>query len=236
LSESKTAFDFKMDNVLARHDVSTPTGKINAAKELVAIIAQTASGVEREVYIGAATGKLSISAEVLTNDVKRYRARMMREQRQKESRDLQMSARNFGDRVNPDAAKDPAASGAEEIVLGLMLLYPEHRRAVCDGTVALSDEHFFTSLGKRVFNAICEMEKSEQGFDFSVMGERFAPDEMGRLVRLQQDRQSLSDNSLQVLENAAAALCLSHQRRTEREAGDLQGEIERRRAAMKRKK
>jgi hypothetical protein len=192
--------------------------------------------VEREVYIGTAAARLGISPEVLANDIKRYRARAAREQREKEHRDLQMSARNFGDRVNPDSAKNPAAAAAEEAVLGLMLLYPEHRRAVCDGTVALSDEHFFTSLGKRVFNAICEMEKSEQGFDFSVMGERFAPDEMGRLVRLQQDRQSLSDNSLQVLENAAAALCLSHQRRTEREAGDLQGEIERRRAAMKRKK
>lgn len=235
LNESKTAFDFKMDNVLAHHDVSTPTGKINAAKELVAIIAQTASGVEREVYISAASVRLSISTEVLANDVKRYRARMAREQRQKESRDLQMSARNFGDRVNPDAAKNPAAAGAEEIVLGLMLLYPEHRRAVCDGKVALSGEHFFTSLGKRVFEAICEMEKGEQGFDFSAMGERFAPDEMGRLVRLQQDRQALSDNSLQVLENAAAALCLARQRQTERESGDLKSEIERRRAAMKRK-
>ncbi len=236
LGESKTAFDFKMDNVLAHHDVSTPTGKINAAKELVEIIAQTASGVEREVYIGAAVGKLSISAEVLANDVKRYRARMAREQRQKESRDLQMSARNFGDRVNPDAARNPAAAGAEEIVLGLMLLYPEHRRAVCDGKVALTAEHFFTSLGKRAFEAICEMEKSEQGFDFSMMGERFAPDEMGRLVRLQQDRQALSDNGVQVLENAASALVDARQRQTEREAGDLQSEIERRRAAMKRKK
>ena len=235
LNESKTAFDFKMDNVLATHDVSVATGKIKAAKELVGIIAQTGSSVEREVYINEAKGKLGISAEVIANDVKLQRKKMAKDIQQKESRDLQMSVRNFGDRVNPDAAKNPAASTAEEIILGLMLLYPEHRRAVCDGKVALSSEHFFTSLGKRVFEAICEMEKGEQGFDFSAMGERFAPDEMGRLVRLQQDRQALSDNSLQVLENAAAALCLARQRQTERESGDLKSEIERRRAAMKRK-
>ena len=235
LNESKTAFDFKLENVLARHDVTTSTGKINAARELVAIIAQTASGVEREVYIGIAAVRLGVSAEVLTNDIKRYRARMAREQRQKESRDLQMSARNYGDRVNPDAAKNPAAASAEETVLGLMLLYPEHRRAVCEGKVTLAAEHFFTSLGKRAFEAICEMEKSEQGFDFSAMGELFTPDEMGRFVRLQQDRQALSDNSEQVLQNAAAALAEARQRQNERETGDLQGEIARRRAAMKRK-
>ena len=235
LGESRTAFDFKMENVLALHDVATPTGKINAAKELVAIIAQTASSVEREIYITAAAARLGISTEVLGNDVKRYRTKMAREYKQKESRELQMSARNFGDRVNPDAAKNPAAAAAEEAVLGLVMLYPEHRRAVCDGGVELTAEHFFTALGKRAFEKICEMEKSEQGFEFSALGEHFTPDEMGRFIRLQQDRQALSDNSTQVLESAAAALREAHQRQTERDTGDLQSELARRRAAMKRK-
>ena len=38
-----------------------------------------------------------------------------------------------------------------------------------------------------------------------------------------------------VLQSAAAALREAHQRQTEREAGDLQSELARRRAAMKRK-
>ena len=236
LNESKTAFDFKLENVLARHDATTATGKINAARELVPIIAQTASSVEREIYINASAQRLSISAEVLTNDVKRYRAKMAREYRQKESRDLQMSARNFGDRVNPDAAKNPAAAAAEEAVLGLMLLYPEHRRAVCDGKVALTSEQFFTALGKRMFEVICELEQSEQGFDFSVMGERFTPDEMGRLVRVQQDRQALSNNGIDVLEAAAAALAAEKEKLEQRESGNMQAELARRRAAMKKNK
>jgi DNA primase len=48
LEGSRTAFDYKMENVLARHDVATADGKIRAARELAAIIAATASGVERE--------------------------------------------------------------------------------------------------------------------------------------------------------------------------------------------
>ena len=236
LGESKTAFDFKLENVLAHHDTATATGRINAAKELVTIIAQTASGVEREIYISAASARLNISAEVLTNDVKRYRAKTAREYRQKESRDLQMSARNFGDHVNPDAAKNPAAAAAEESALGLLLLYPEHRKAVCEGKVVLTSEHFFTSLGKRVFAAICELEKSDQGFDFSALGERFTPDEMGRLVRLQQDRQALSNNSIDVLQAATRALAEQKEKQTQRESGDMQAELARRRAAMKKNK
>ena len=99
----------------------------------------------------------------------------------------------------------------------------------------LPEEHFFTALGKRAFVEICEMEKSEQGFEFSAMGEYFSPDEMGRLVRLQQDRQMLSNNGIEVLQAAASMLAQEYQKKTERETGDLQSEIARRRAAIKKK-
>lgn len=236
LGESRTAFDFKLESVLAKHDVASATGKINAARELVAIIAQSASGVERELYVRSAAERLSISGESLANDVKRYRTKMAREYKQKESRELQMSARNFGDRVNPDAAKNPAAAAAEETILGLMLLYPEHRRAVCDGKVVLSAEQFFTSLGRRAFEAIYAMECAEQGFEFSALGEHFTPDEMGRLVRLQQDRQALLNNGIEVLQAAAKALSDEKEKLSGREAGDMQAELARRRAAMKKNK
>jgi hypothetical protein len=146
-----------------------------------------------------------------------------------------LSARNFGDRVNPDAAKNVAAAAAEETALGLLLLYPEHRRAVCEGRIKLPAEYFFTDLGKRAFNCICEMERSESGFDFSAMGEFFTPDEMGRLVRLQQDRSALTNNTAQVLEAVAAVLEGEHRKRTANESGNWQSELLRRRAELKQK-
>jgi hypothetical protein len=161
--------------------------------------------VEREVYISAASVRLSISTEVLANDVKRYRARMAREQRQKESRDLQMSARNFGDRVNPDAAKDPAAANAEDTVLGLMLLLPEHRAALASGRVALSAEDFFTEFGRRAFSAIIELEASG-GFIYSLLGENFNPDEMSALEDMQLRRRTLAENGPEVFRSSAQIL------------------------------
>lgn len=235
IGESRTAFDFKMDNVLATHDIGTPTGKINAARQLAEIISATASGVEREIYLKRVAEALGVSVESLADDVKLIRMRAARERRQKESRDQQLSARNFGDRVNPDAAKNPAAAAAEETALGLLLLYPEHRRAVCDGSVLLPSEYFFTDLGRRAYERICELEKSPNGFDFTALGEFFTPDEMGRLVRLQQDRQALSNNTREVLTAVAETLAHEHRRRVERESGDWQSELLRRREALKKK-
>ena len=235
IEQGSTGFDFKMEGVLARNDVTQVEGKIRAARELAEIIAAVGSGVERELYISAAAKRLGISAEGLANDVKRNRTRAAREFKKKESRDAILAARSFGDRINPDAAKDPAAAAAEEVVLGLLLLYDEHRKAVISGNPALQPEDFFTDFHKRVLAAILEMEKSEDGFLFSALGEQFNPDEIGRLVRIQQDRQTLSNNDASVL---IAAVNVLRQRREKREAlqsGDFQSEIERRRAALKKK-
>ena len=236
LRSSSTAFDFKMDKILAKHNISTAEGKIRAARELTALIATTYSGVERELYLNAAANKLGISVESLANDVKRARARQAREARQKESRDLQLTVRNFGDRVNPDAAKDPAAAAAEEVVLGLCLLFPEHRKLCATGELALSSTDFFTDFGRRVYEAIVAAEQSENGFSFSALGEHFSPDEMGRLVRLQQDRQHLQNNSKEVLQDAVEslrALCAARQARA---TGDWQSTLTARRAMLKKKK
>ena len=236
LNESRTAFDFKLENILAHFDISQTDGKIRAARDVVNVIADVQSGVERELYVTKAAAQLGISAEGIANDVKRVRAKRAREMRQKESRDRVLEARSFGDHVNPDAAKNPAAAAAEEAALGLLMLFPEHRRAVVGGEVALGEQDFFTALGKRAFCAIMEMEKGDNGFSFSAMGELFSPDEMGRLERIRRDRQALTNNGVQVLIAAAELLATERTKREASERGDWQSEILRRRADLKKKK
>ncbi|MBQ3482795.1 MAG: DNA primase [Clostridia bacterium] len=236
IEQSRTAFDFKLDGVLSHFDVTQPEGKIRAAREVTRIIAETASGVERALYVEAAAAKLGISAEGLLNDVKRIRAKMVREIRQKQSRDLQLEARGFGDRINPDAAKNPAAASAEEAILGLLLLYPEHRKAVITGEVVLAGEDFLTAFGRRVFDAIAAMEQSEDGFVFSALGASFSPDEMGRIVQMQRTRAALQNNDRAVLRAAAEALRAERARANARNGGDWQSEIARRRAELQKKK
>ena len=236
MAGSHSAFDFKMDKVLSKYDVSTAEGKIRAARELTALIAETYSGVERELYLRAASERLGISVESLANDVARARARRIREAKKKESRDLQLTARNFGDRVNPDAARNPTAAAAEDVILGLLLLYPEHRKAVMAGDVHLSAEDFFTEFGRRVFELMSDMERGSDGFSFSALGAGLSPDEMGRLVWLQQDRQALQNNGKEVLSAAAAVLIKERERRAAKDAGDWQSDLTRRRAELQQRK
>jgi len=233
LGKSDSAFDFKMEKTLSRYEINTADGKLRAARDLVTLIAETPSSVARELYIKSAAGRLGVSVESLTNDVERAIRHRRREAAQKESREVQLAAVGFGDRVNPDAAKDPAAATAEQAVLGLLLLYDEYRKAVTEGRVALDPDDFFTAFGRRVFEAVMEQEKSPDGFDFDTLGAQFSPDEMGRLVRLRQERQSMNDNSESVLSANAGYL---RDKREARTASDLQSDLARRREQLKKKK
>lgn len=230
LGDSSTPFDFKMEAIFARNDPGSTDGKIRAARELVAVIAATASGVERELYLRKAAERLGISAESLLADVTRERAKQRREYQKKESRTVRLEARNFGDRVNPDAAKNPAAAAAEDAILGLLLLYPEYRARVVKEEAFLTPEHFVTDFGRRVFHAVMDLEKGRDVFDFSDLGEVLTPDEMGRLVRLQQNRRALSDNSMTVFEASVASLREMTERQKEKTDLDFATALARRRA------
>lgn len=236
LGQSKTGFEYKMDNIMARYDISLPEEKIKASGELCAIIADYASSVEREVYIGRVSERLSLTSDGLKNDVERLRRKALREQKKAESREALNSAKNYGDRINADAVKNVAANSAEETILGLLLTYEEHRAAVAQGSVLLLADDFFTSLGKRIFEVIMELHKSDDGFNFSLLDEAFTNDEMGRITRYRLKRDGLVQNGIDVLETAVQKLKSEKQKEDEKNGGDKFASLRRKQQSAREQK
>lgn len=206
LEESKTGFEYQAERVLARYDLSLGSDKIKASGEICALIAEYWSPVEREVYLAYAARALELPTEVLKNSVEQIRRKNKREMVAKESREAQASLKNFGDRINPEAAKEPRAVSAEETVLGLMIIFEEYRSAVEKGEVALAEEDFVTAFHRRVFRAVMDRHASPSGFRFELLGMDFEPDELGRIERLEVARQQLSQNGPEVFRSAVRAL------------------------------
>ena len=228
LGQSKTWFDFKWNAIASRYDLAAPSDRIKASEEACALIAGVNSSIEREVYISQISEPLGLPTEVIKGNVERTVAKRRAEAKQKEGRDAQLSIRNYGDRTNLEAAKNIAANAAEEAILGLLLLYEEHRSAVAHGKVELSSEDFCTSLGKRMFEEILRLQRSEGGFLFSLLGESFNPDEMGRMQKYMQARSSLTANGTEVLKSSIDALRRATQRAKEKK-GDLSDLIQKKR-------
>lgn len=206
LKGSSTGFSYRLDGVLNRYNIKEPEDRIKAAAELCGMVARVWSSAEREVYLQAVSERLGLPIDSLRRDVERAQARIQRDRHQSEARAARMSALALDDRVNPEAAGNIRAAVAEDTVLGLMLLYEEHRRAVREGAVSLTADDFVTAFNRRVFEAIMELENSDGGFSTAVLGEQFDPDEMGRLAKLAQARRNLSENGQSVLKAAVRTL------------------------------
>ena len=198
LGESKTGFDYNLEKIATSYNLELPEERIKASSEACALIAGAYTEVERDIYIRRAAERLGISQEALKNDVERQRRARIREAKQKESRDAQLSVKNIGDRVNPDAAKHIKATAAEEALLGLMLIYDEFRRDAANKTVPICPDDFVTSFSRRVFEALCELENSEAGYSKAMLGQMFDIDELGRIERIEIDRRRLARNDRDV--------------------------------------
>ncbi len=202
IKESKSGFDFRMDKIISAHDISSAEGKIKAAADVCALIATYHSNVEREIYTASAAKALGLTREVIVSDVERIRRRLQRDAERKRSAEALMSAKNLDNRVNRDAAKNIRASNDEETILSLMLIFDEFRVKIANGEIKLTSDDFVTEFGRRVFSAMCELERSESGFSKAMLGLYFNVDELGKLEQIEQTRRSYAKNDLEVLEGA----------------------------------
>ncbi|MBR2721267.1 MAG: DNA primase [Clostridia bacterium] len=206
LEESKTGFEHKAERILSKYDVSIGTDRIKASNELCAIIAEYSSPIEREVYMDAASKRIGIPVDVLRNSIEQIQRRRHKVAREKESREAQASLKNYGDRINPEASKNPRATTAEEAILGLLLIFEEYRNAVERGEVPLCREDFVTEFHRRVFDAVMSMHARETGFSPELLGADFSPDEMGRIQKMVVARQQLQQNGPAVFRSAVEVL------------------------------
>ena len=197
LDGSRTEFEFRMNGILGKYDLSSPSDKIKASGEIADMISAFPSAVEREVYITAASKALELPAETIKADVARSVGRKKKKQDREEMKKIVAESSGYGDRVNPDFVKNPAAASAEEAIIGILLLHPEEiERIKADG--ALDSEDFVTQFGKRVFSAILD-HSSDGAFSEAALGEEFSGDEMGRIIGMKMKRAALSDNTRPVL-------------------------------------
>ncbi len=237
LGESVSGFEHKLAKIISARDINIPEEKIKAAGDVAALIAGVRSEVERDIYIRKAAEQLGVNADALRADAARIARKLAREYKQKESADAKLQVKNVGDRINTDAAKYIKANSNEEAILGLMLMFDEFRRDASEGKIQLASEDFMTEFGRRVFEVLCELERTEAGFSKAMLGQMFNPDEMGRIEKLELDRRQLAKNDREVFEACIEGL-KEEKRKTEAvvDTADPFGDLRAKQQALKNKK
>ena len=206
LDESKTHFDYKFESVLSKFDISIMPEKLKAIANLTDIISNVTSAVEREVYISKVSEKLEVTKESLKFDVDKKIRKTQKETQKNESKKIMLESAGFGDRINPDYAKNVRAASAEESILSIILTYPELMKKVKNGDFELSSDDFFTVFGKKVFEKSLELYQDGLSFDYGLLGSEFTPDEMGRITSIMLKRNKISKNGEEELTDCIKVL------------------------------
>ncbi|MBQ7315180.1 MAG: DNA primase [Clostridia bacterium] len=217
LTVSKTKFEYNMDSVLSKYDLAVAQDRIQAVTELVKFIAEFHSSSERDVYIKAVSEKTGIQAASIRTDVEATMRRNQAARRRNEGQLVRQTTAGVFDKVNTDYSKAPSTAKKEETVLGLLLLFPAHRKRVFDGAL-LSEDDFFTDFGKRVFAFLKEEygaeDRPEASFD-----RVFTSEEVGRITKLKLSRMSLTENGDEVLGDAIEDLKRAQRKQASGQAG-----------------
>ncbi len=223
LDGSRAQFEFKLDGVLSRYDISVVDHRIKAAAELCRIISEVHSAAERDVYIGVVSKKLEIPADSLKNDVKRAMKERDRMQKKEEIKAVINKTAGYGDRVNPDTVKNTGAVNTEENILGILLLYPENLAAVKKEKIKLSGEDFFSDFNRKVFEESLARCDDTGKFDFSLLNEVFDTDAMGRIMSMVVRRSKLRENGAELLRDMISKL--REETKYRKNAGDDMAQI-----------
>ena len=199
---AKSKFDYRLEAILSKYDISLPQDKINALGEIEKMISGIYSKAERDVYISVIAQKFGVEAAGIRSDIDRIIAKARAALKRDEGKRIHESAVGYFDSVNPDYIKAPAVAKCEETVLGMMILYPEHRRRVFDQSLLCEDD-FFTGLNKRIFTYLRDAH-SEGNDTLYNMSEFFSPEENGRISRMRINRLNISNGEDVLVESISA--------------------------------
>ncbi|MBR6594930.1 MAG: DNA primase [Clostridia bacterium] len=194
--------DYRLKEIADKFNMALPEERLRAF-ELMCSYAATLDGrAEREICSSRIAAMCEVSMTAATESVEHKRSIGQRRVKKEETGKQMQDALGFGDRVNRDRVKLPAAVMIEERILGILLTKPELYREIAD---KLSEDSFVTEFSKKVF--LLYKEDFENGRE-SVLSKDGAltGEELSRVAGMQAARQAVNDNGLDTLKSCISAL------------------------------
>lgn len=190
LKGSSGQVDYKIDEILSRYDLSIPDQKLQAVDEMIRFLSTLYPQVQRDVYAGRASEKLSVSKEALLKEAKELAVFTERKTKKEiQDKDIRDSM-GYGDRVNTDKIRFSAAAATEEKILGIMLSRPD---LTMKAVKTLTPEDFVTGFNKMVYELFLPEFTEGKEAVLSKDG-RLDTQQIGAVSRMIAQRAQFTDN------------------------------------------
>lgn len=191
LNGASNEVEYKLLECKKGLDLSSDDGRIKYLRRAVPILAKLQNAIERDVYTARLSEEMGVSKDAIALQVKDEERRLNRQTKKMDFQNLRKGL----DPYTKGADKDSTASGikavrAEETVVTSLLKNPDFLKKISEN---LKPEDFTDEFLRRVYTVVSGRINSGKSVDFIFLSSEFNPDEMGKLVKLQNSSKYLSN-------------------------------------------
>lgn len=202
LEGSTGQMDYKLKEIADRFNMSVPEEKLRAFDLMCSYAAGLGGKAEREICAARIGEICGVSLNAALESVERKVIISAKRVKKEEAGREMQNALGFGDKVNRDRVKLPAAVMIEERLLGLLIYKPE---LYASFSGRLKADSFVTEFSKKVFSLFEEDFVAGREPVLSKGGV-LTQEELSRVTGMLAARQALTDNGKDALEACVNAL------------------------------
>lgn len=153
LERSANDVEYRLMMLGRKHTLTTPSGRAAYLGDAASLLASLHSPIERDVYAGKLAQDMGVSKQSIMAQIEQNTARQRRQQKKTQLRQVTRQQERDLRQANPEAAERLRAAGAEEALLGLLILHPDYVKRVRE---QLSPSQMATSFNRAVYQTLLD--------------------------------------------------------------------------------
>ena len=186
---SKNHLEYQLAQIAAKHELGSSDGKIAYLQEAAALLAQTPSAVEREVYAARVAERAGVDKDAVSAEVRRLRKNLLSREKRSVERSSMQAARSAQPAARELHYDNLRSARAEEGVLRLMLRDP----ALFRSELGLTREDFSAPALGNIFALLLERIAAGESVFLPTLSGRLSAEEMNLLTRIDQEPENTAN-------------------------------------------
>ena len=191
LERASNDIEYRLIDIGKQYALSTAAGQAEYLGAAAEMLATLQSPIEQDVYAGKLAESMKVSKQAILAQIKQISDRKARRERRSHThltRVMRESARATA-QVNPEAGQNPRATGAEEHLIGLLLLHPDYLKRMEE---KLPPEAMATSFNRDLYRQMLDRHRSGLLLDLPFLAADYDEDAMAYISRMMQAAQPLA--------------------------------------------
>lgn len=180
LDGSGSGTEYLIDNIRAKYDMGTDTGRVAYLKEVCGLLSGLDS-IERDIYTSRIASELGVDKGSIISQTNSLMRKKNRQENTEKFREMAAQATGRTDEVNTERRNNPRAAVKEEEVLAQLFRNPDYYPVIKD---KLTADKFVTSFNRAIYRAVAKQIEESGTVSFAGLSESLTDKEMSALVRI----------------------------------------------------